>query len=82
MTSAHQSRRPRTGVIVGVLVILATIGFGGSKGMIVDRVIPMTGIITGSVASTNVLELGSIRGVSSVEEEVGVQLPPPDASVQ
>ena len=53
-----------------------------AKGMSVDRVMPITGVITGSCGSAKMSALGSIAGVSSVEEEVGIQLPPPDAPVQ
>ncbi len=52
------------------------------KGMTVGQVMPITGVITGSCAPANISALESVTGVSSVEEELGVQLAPPDAPIQ
>jgi len=52
------------------------------KGMKVDRVLPVTGVITGSYAQGSLAELRQVSGVQSVEDEVGAQLPPPDSRVQ
>ena len=53
-----------------------------TKGMKVDRVLPATGVITGSAASTKMSTLKKVDGVMSVEEELTIQLPPPDSPVQ
>jgi hypothetical protein len=53
-----------------------------TKGMKVDQVLPATGVITGSAASTKVPTLEKVDGVMSVEEELTIQLPPPDSPVQ
>ena len=53
-----------------------------AKGMLVDRVLPITGIISGSYPSGKVGELKNMVGVTSVEEEASAELPPPDQSPQ
>jgi hypothetical protein len=53
-----------------------------NKGMKVDRVMPITGVIAGSVAATGMRGLEKLDGVQSVEEEAGVRLAPPDSPVQ
>lgn len=53
-----------------------------AKGMKVDRVLPTTGIISGSCASTKMGELENVDGVTSVEEEASAELPPPGSSLQ
>lgn len=53
-----------------------------AHGMTVDRVMPITGMITGTCASAKVPTLQALRGVASVEEQVGIQLPHPGSSVQ
>lgn len=53
-----------------------------AKGMKVDRVLPITGIISGSCASGKMGELENVAGVTSVEEEASAELPPPDSTLQ
>jgi hypothetical protein len=53
-----------------------------AKGMHVDRILPITGIISGSCTSTKMGELENIDGVMSVEEEASAELPPPGQSPQ
>lgn len=53
-----------------------------AKGMKVDKVMSAVGVISGSVASTKMSDLKKVKGVMSVEEEVTVELPPPDSPVQ
>lgn len=53
-----------------------------AKGMKVDQVLPATGVITGSAASTKMPTLEKVDGVMSVEEELTIQLPSPDSPVQ
>jgi hypothetical protein len=53
-----------------------------AKGMKVDSVLPITGIISGSCASARMSELESVDGVTSVEEEASAELPPSDSSLQ
>jgi hypothetical protein len=53
-----------------------------AKGMKVDRVLPITGIISGSCTSTKLGELENVDGVMSVEEEASAELPPPGQSPQ
>lgn len=53
-----------------------------AKGMKVDKVMPLTGVISGSAAPTKMSGLRNVKGVMSVEEEVTAELPPPDSPVQ
>ena len=53
-----------------------------AKGMKVDRVMPITGVISGSVPSQKLSSLKKVAGVSSVEKELSAELPPPDSPVQ
>ena len=48
-----------------------------TKGMTVERVLPVTGVIAGSLASSKMSRLRKVKGVMSVEEEVTAVLPPP-----
>jgi hypothetical protein len=50
--------------------------------MKVDQVLPATGVITGTAAPTKMSSLEKVDGVMSVEEEVTIELPPPDSPVQ
>lgn len=52
-----------------------------SRGLRVDRVLPMTGVISGSL-SADLSELRGIEGVMSVEEERTAELPPADSELQ
>jgi hypothetical protein len=53
-----------------------------AKGMKVKRVLPITGVISGSSPSSKMASLESVEGVASVEEELAAVLPPPDSQVQ
>jgi hypothetical protein len=53
-----------------------------AKGMKVDNVLPILGIISGSCASIKMGELENVEGVTSVEEEASAELPPPDSPLQ
>jgi hypothetical protein len=53
-----------------------------AKGMQVNQVLPMTGVITGSCPKGKQAALHAVTGVHSVEEEAQVQLPPPESGVQ
>jgi hypothetical protein len=52
------------------------------EGMKVDRVMPITGVILGSVTGSKVASLKKVRGVTNVEEEAVAELPPPDSALQ
>lgn len=52
------------------------------KGMRVERVMPVTGVISGSYASDDISSLEKVKGVMSVEEEATARIPSPDSSVQ
>jgi hypothetical protein len=52
-----------------------------SRGLKVDRVMPMTGVISGSL-SADLSDLDGIEGVMSVEEEATAELPPADSDLQ
>ena len=54
----------------------------GTKGMKVERVMPVTGVISGTLPSSKMSALRTIDGVESVEEEATAILPPPDSPVQ
>jgi hypothetical protein len=53
-----------------------------ARGMKVDRVLPITGVISGSCPADKKAALRNVKGVHSVEDEAQVQLPPPDSDVQ
>ena len=53
-----------------------------ARGMQVDQVLDGLGIITGSVPSGAAGALSAVAGVASVDEQLGIHLPPPDAPVQ
>ena len=53
-----------------------------AKGMKVDRVMPVMGVISGSSPLSEMPNLKTIEGVASVEEEATAVLPPPDSPVQ
>jgi hypothetical protein len=53
-----------------------------AKGMKVGQVLPATGVISGSVPAGKAAALRAVKGVHSVEDEVQVQLPPPDSDIQ
>jgi hypothetical protein len=51
-------------------------------GMDIDRVLGAIGVITGSVAASQIPLVEAAEGVASVEEQTSFKLPPPDAEVQ
>ena len=51
-------------------------------GMDIDRVLGAIGVITGSVAASQLHLVEAVEGVASVEEQTTFKLPPPDAEVQ
>jgi methylmalonyl-CoA mutase cobalamin-binding subunit len=53
-----------------------------AKGMKVDQVLPVTGVISGSCPVSKQEALRSVKGVHSVEEDAPVQLAPPGSDVQ
>lgn len=53
-----------------------------ARGMKVNRVLPITGIISGSCASAKMYDLENVDGVTSVEEEASAEIAPPDSSLQ
>jgi hypothetical protein len=53
-----------------------------AKGLEVAQVMPLTGVITGSVAAARLRQLEAVEGVLSVEREAVAELPPPGAPVQ
>jgi hypothetical protein len=53
-----------------------------AKGMQVDQVLPVTGVISGSCPVGKEAALKAVEGVHSVEDEVQVQLAPPDSDIQ
>ncbi|MHA7145676.1 hypothetical protein ACX80U_13260 [Arthrobacter sp. TmT3-37] len=54
----------------------------GLRGMVVDRVLPGLGMITGSVTAALLAGLGTIDGVAAVDEELTYRLPSPGDAVQ
>jgi hypothetical protein len=51
-------------------------------GMHVDQVLRPIGVITGSVDTQRIGTLGDVAGVTAVEPQRTMRLPPPDADVQ
>jgi hypothetical protein len=54
----------------------------GAKGMKVERVLPITGVITGSYLESGLSKLKKVEGVASVEPEAIAELPPSGSRVQ
>lgn len=53
-----------------------------AKGMTIDRVLRLTGTITGSSASAAVASLKEVKGVSGASTERSAELPPSDSKLQ
>jgi hypothetical protein len=53
-----------------------------AKGMKVNQIMPVTGVITGSYAPSKAAALKDVGGVMSVDEEAVAELPPPDSPLQ
>jgi hypothetical protein len=53
-----------------------------AKGVTVNRVMPVTGVITGSCDSSKIPVIKNVNGVISVEEEAVALLPPADSRLQ
>ena len=54
-----------------------------NQGMKVNRVMPVTGTITGSAEASKVARLKKLEGVTRVdEEEIAAELPPPESHLQ
>jgi hypothetical protein len=53
-----------------------------AKGMKVNRVMPVTGVISGSCLPTKMSAVEQVGGVMSVEEEAVAYLPPSDSPLQ
>lgn len=51
-------------------------------GLRIDQVLRALGTVTGRIDPSRIVDIEGVDGVSSVEEEHVVQLPPPDAPVQ
>jgi len=51
-------------------------------GLDVDGVLGSIGVITGSVAASELPAVKAVVGVAAVEEQTSFELPPPDAGVQ
>ncbi|RYY15722.1 MAG: hypothetical protein EOO04_28180 [Chitinophagaceae bacterium] len=54
----------------------------GKKGLKVDQVMPMTGVIVGSCVEGKIQDLKDEDGVLSVEKEINIELPPSDDLLQ
>ena len=53
-----------------------------ASGLQVEQVLGTLGIVTGSAPDAALDVLRGVDGVTSVDEQLGYQLPPPDAPVQ
>src|SRR5262245_48925604 len=78
MDMAKQKHKPVvvTGTDEGVEDIQNIAQKLSAKGMKVDKVMPITGVITGSLDSGSRAALKAVEGVHSVEDELEVHLPP------
>ncbi len=54
----------------------------GNSGMKVNHVLHSTGVITGICSAAKMASLQKIKGVMSIEEEIILNLPPPDSPLQ
>jgi hypothetical protein len=52
------------------------------SGMQIDTLLKTLGALTGSVSRSKLAELGKLEGVSSVEPEREVSVPPPESPIQ
>jgi len=53
-----------------------------AKGMKVNQVLPITGVISGSAPATKMAALEKVNGVMSVEKEAVASLPPSNSVLQ
>ena len=53
-----------------------------ASGLKIERVMEQTGIITGSIDSTQVEGISQVEGVAAVEVEQQFQLKPPESEIQ
>jgi hypothetical protein len=53
-----------------------------ASGMRVTNVLKGVGTVTGQISRSKIADIERLDGVSAVEEERTVQLPPPDSPVQ
>lgn len=53
-----------------------------SEGMKIGRVLPVTGVITGSISPGLMPSLARLSGVMAVEDEAVAPAPPPDSPIQ
>jgi hypothetical protein len=53
-----------------------------AKGMKVNQVLEITGVISGSCSEEKKPTLRTVRGVHSVEDDMEVQLSPTDSNIQ
>ena len=51
-------------------------------GMDIEQVLGTVGIITGTASADALGALRGVEGVASVDEQLGYQIPPPDAPIQ
>jgi hypothetical protein len=53
-----------------------------ASGLRVERVLETLGTVTGLIPRSKIADIERLDGVSSVEQERTIQLPPPDSPVQ
>ena len=53
-----------------------------AQGLDVERVLESLGTITGRIQPARIVAMEDVEGVSSVERELTIQLPPPDSPIQ
>lgn len=51
-------------------------------GLEVEQVLPMIGVITGTVDAQKLAQIQKVEGVNAVEEQTEYQLPPPESDLQ
>ena len=53
-----------------------------AAGMTVEQVLPVIGVITGTIAAETRAVLAEVPGVLAIEPEQTFELPPPDSDIQ
>jgi hypothetical protein len=52
------------------------------RGLRVERILRTLGTVTGRIQPSKISEIAGLDGVTSIEQERDIQLPPPDSPVQ
>lgn len=80
--------RPQPGRRVTVTVTVSGVGLDEAvedlraAGLVVEEVLPMLGVVTGTAPQNRLAALKAVAGVVDVEPQRTFQVPPPESDVQ